>query len=89
MPRKPDEVLADALELPLDARARIAESLIASLEDRDEVADPAGTHAAWMAEAGRRLAEVNGSVVQPRDAEAVFRVAREELRDISARRRRG
>ncbi|MGH7564389.1 MAG: addiction module protein [Gemmatimonadota bacterium] len=88
MPRTPDELLAEALELPEEARARIAQSLIASL-DGDEDADPAEIEREWLAEARRRVAEIDSGVVLTQPAAEVFRAAREELRRLRSRTRGG
>ena len=54
-----DELLAEALRLPRRERARVAEELLASLEEpADEVA------AAWAAELERRSREVAEGRVQ-------------------------
>lgn len=46
--RKPDAIEAAALQLPLTARAHLAEHLLVSFEDGDEILT------AWIAEAERR-----------------------------------
>lgn len=48
------------LQLPSDARARLAGALVRSLDDDDETPlDQAEYDAAWAAEIGRRLDEVD------------------------------
>ena len=47
--RTPDELLAEALELPADTRARLAESLIPSLDESGEEVDPAELEDARLA----------------------------------------
>jgi len=47
------DVLAEALKLPAEERARIARELILSLDDDDEE-DPAAVEAAWAQEIERR-----------------------------------
>lgn len=84
MSRTPDELLAEALELPEKARARLAQSLITSL-DGDEDVDPAEIERAWLAEARRRAAEIDTGVVCTRPAAEVFDAAREELRRLRSR----
>ncbi len=55
MKRDAAEILKNALELPPEARAALAGSLIDSLDDRvDE-----GAEEAWAEEIGRRLAEID------------------------------
>lgn len=88
MPRTPDELLNEALALPADARALLAESLLASLDETGEESDPAEIERLWLAEAGRRAAELDAGTVEPRPAMEVFRAAGEELRDLRARHRR-
>ena len=89
MPRTPDELLAEALELPEEARARLAQSLIASLDNAQEDGDPGEIERAWLAEVSRRAAEIDAGTVRTRPAAQVFRAAREELRDLRARRAGG
>ena len=61
-----DAVIAEALKLPRDERAAVANRLIASL---DEPGDD-GVEAAWLAEAERRLEEVErgGASLEPWEA---------------------
>lgn len=66
-----DDVLAAALDLPTDERARVAHELLLSL-DGDEVGDDleAGSiAAAWAAEISRRLEEVRNGDVELIDAD--------------------
>ncbi len=65
-----------ALKLPVDARARLAERLISSLDDQ---ADP-DAEKLWAEEAERRLDELRSGAVRSRSAESVFRKARTALR---------
>jgi putative addiction module component (TIGR02574 family) len=57
-----EQLLQEALSLPEDARLRLAEALLASVEREraDEDAD-----AAWAAEAKRRLGEARAGDVKP------------------------
>jgi putative addiction module component (TIGR02574 family) len=59
--RSVEEILDDALALPEEARAMIAGSLIASLDDHvvDEQAEEL-----WSAEIARRIAEIDAGRVQ-------------------------
>jgi len=68
-----DDLLAELLQLPIHERARLAESLIASLDE-----DPA-VEAAWRTEVERRVAELDAGTVQTIRAEEVFRRARARL----------
>jgi putative addiction module component (TIGR02574 family) len=70
----PDQILAELLQLPAHIRARLAESLIASLEDEPDV------EAEWQAEIDRRAGELDAGAVATRPAREVFRAARERLR---------
>jgi len=87
--RTPDELLAEALDLPEDDRAKLAEFLIASLEGTDEGLAPEELERAWLAEATRRAREIDSGVVRAVPATEVFRAAREELAEVRSRRARG
>lgn len=69
-----EQIEAAALSLPPDGRARLAERLLASLEDDPDVT------VAWIAEARRRDAEIESGRVSPLPAEEVFAKARAKLR---------
>ena len=59
--RSVDEILEDALALPVEARAAIAGSLISSLDDQtDQQAEEL-----WSAEIARRIVELDAGSVQP------------------------
>jgi len=61
MSRDTAELLKEALALPADARAAIADSLLGSLDTEvDEDAE-----AAWQIEIERRVAELDSQVVSP------------------------
>ncbi len=60
MVRDPAEVLRDALELPLEARAALVDSLIESL---DQIVDE-GVEEAWREEICRRLQRIDSGAVQ-------------------------
>lgn len=60
------DVEAEALKLPSHERARLAEVLIASLDEEDEVAR------AWADEAERRYEELRSGAVQGVPADEVF-----------------
>lgn len=60
------ELEAALLKLPNEERARIAEVLIESLDEENEIAP------AWIAEAERRLEELRSGTVQGVPAEDVF-----------------
>jgi hypothetical protein len=84
MTRTADELLAEALDLSEDARAQLARSLIASLDDAEEETDPAEIEDAWLAEVSRRAAAIDARAVSTRPAAEVFHAAREELRTVRA-----
>ena len=61
MKRDASEILRDALELPPEARAALAGSLIDSIDDQvDE-----GSEQAWADEIERRMADVDSGKVTP------------------------
>jgi putative addiction module component (TIGR02574 family) len=60
------ELEAEALKLPSHERARLAEALIASLDEEDEIST------AWADEAERRDAELRSGAVKGVPAEEVF-----------------
>lgn len=79
MSRTPDQLLVEALDLPPEDRAHLAESLISSLDDGSDEVDPAELERAWLAEVAARAAEIDAGTVTTRPAAAVFSAAREEL----------
>jgi putative addiction module component (TIGR02574 family) len=70
-----DEVVADAMKLPLRDRVRLAQRLVFSLDDQIET----GVEALWEAEAERRLQELRTGIVKGIKAEEGFRKAHEAL----------
>lgn len=68
------ELEAEVLRLPSHERARLAEVLIASLEEEDEIAS------AWADEAERRYEELRDGRVEAIPAEEVFARIRSRLR---------
>lgn len=67
---------AQALKLPAEQRARLAERLISSL---DQVTD-ADSEQLWVREAERRLDEIESNQVEPVPADRVIEKARSSLR---------
>jgi putative addiction module component (TIGR02574 family) len=68
MSRDPKEIAAEALELPLAARAELASQLLDSLDDlSDEEND-----SLWAQEAERRYAEYKAGNVEAVTADEVF-----------------
>ena len=65
-----DELERDALQLPAEERARLAVSLLCSLEDAGE--DPEETEKIWVAEAKRRAREIKDGSVEGIPAEEVL-----------------
>jgi putative addiction module component (TIGR02574 family) len=66
----------EALHLPPEQRAQLAQTLLLSLDSQDE----AEVDAAWLAEARRRAAEIDRGEVEPIPAEEVRRKALALLR---------
>lgn len=71
-----DEIEAELLQLPDPARARLARSLILSLEEVGEEAN----ELLWAEEAERRYQEIERGEVIPISSEEVLREARNRLR---------
>jgi putative addiction module component (TIGR02574 family) len=69
-----EQIEAAALSLPPEGRARLAERLLASLEDDAELT------AVWIAEAQRRDSDIESGRVTTTRAEDVFAKARAQLR---------
>jgi putative addiction module component (TIGR02574 family) len=67
---------AEALKLPPEQRARLAERLISSL---DQPADP-GAEELWIRESERRLEELESGRVKAESAERVIENVRSSLR---------
>lgn len=72
-----DELLANALELPVEDRHRIARELVISLDGEDE-----GAEAAWGAEIERRVQDLVDSKVETIDGEEAHKMVRARLRAI-------
>jgi hypothetical protein len=75
MPRKLEDVEEEALELKLDDRAALAEKLLRSLEGISE----ADNERLWLAEAERRLQEIESGQVDALAGEEVLRRAAAEI----------
>jgi putative addiction module component (TIGR02574 family) len=77
MSMDPAKLRDEVLRLPLEARARLVDELLHSLDDDDEI-DQAEHTAAWGAEIAERLRAVDAGEVQPVPwSEARQRIARE------------
>jgi len=70
-----DEIIADAMRLPLRDRVRLARQLASSLDDEVET----GVEALRFAEAERRLEELRAGEVEGIDADEAFQNARKAL----------
>jgi len=70
-----DEIIADAMRLPLRDRVRLARQLASSLDDEVET----GVEALRFAEAERRLEELRTGEVEGIDADEAFQNARKAL----------
>jgi putative addiction module component (TIGR02574 family) len=68
------ELQAQVLKLPSHERARLAELLISSLDEEDEIA------AAWADEAERRYRDLSSGAVEGIPAEDVLARVRSSLR---------
>ena len=82
MPSTLKELQDDALRLPSRSRARLAQRLIASLDQ--EPADP-DAEALWMAEAQQRAEGLASGKVDGIPAETALAKARAELRSTQTR----
>lgn len=71
-----DTIRREALLLPLEKRAELAEQLLSSLEPLSE----AETEQLWFAEAARRATEIDAGLAQRYSSEEVSAQARSLLR---------
>ncbi len=71
-----EELEAAALSLPRSERARLAERLLASLDEDAEIEE------AWAVEVRQRLEAFRNREVEAVPAEDVLREARERIRDL-------
>lgn len=70
-----DEIVADAMKLPLKERVRLAQQLASSLDDEIEI----DVEELWFAEAERRLEELRSGKVAGIDSDEAFQNARKAL----------
>jgi hypothetical protein len=70
-----DELKAEAMKLSPEARAQLAHALLLSLDELSE----SEIERLWLEEALRRDEEIDAGKVKLRNAEDVFRDARERL----------
>ena len=80
MVRSNDSLESQLLSLPQRDRARLAEVLLASLDDEHGPEPVAEVEAAWRAEGERRLAELRQGLVAGIPADEVFAAARARIR---------
>ncbi len=78
MSRPVEELESEVLALPTAERARLAQRLLASL-DEEEAEDPQEVERAWEEEIRRRLAEVDAGTAELIPAEEVFAELRARL----------
>lgn len=69
------DVEVEALQLPRQARAELAKTLLLSLEPQEEADETV-----WAEEAERRFEELRQGHVSPLSSEEVFREARSRLK---------
>jgi len=70
-----DEIIVDAMRLPLRDRVRLAQQLASSLDDEVETS----VEALWFAEAERRLEELRTGKVEGVDSDEALQNARKAL----------
>jgi putative addiction module component (TIGR02574 family) len=73
-----EQLESEALELPVRERARLAQRLIASLDD-DSAEDPAEVERAWEEEIRRRVAEIDAGGAELIPAEQALAELRSQL----------
>jgi putative addiction module component (TIGR02574 family) len=76
MPLTPEQLAEQAMDLPTESRARLADLLVESLD----AAEFGPIDRAWAAEARRRLEEVRSGTIKPIPADEVFRKVRDSLK---------
>ena len=74
-----EEIAADAMKLPVRDRVRLAQKLVATLEDGQEE-DIAKIEALWFAEAQRRFDELRTGSVTGLTSDEAFQKARDALK---------
>jgi len=71
---KADELINEAMSLPVELRARLVDELLKSLNPSQAEIDEL-----WAAEAERRVGEMESGKVKPIPGEQVFKELRERL----------
>jgi putative addiction module component (TIGR02574 family) len=74
-----DQLEATALDLPREERARLAQSLLESLDD-DAAEDQDVVEAAWLEEIEHRVAQLESGAAELIPAEQVFAEVRARLK---------
>ena len=69
-----EELISEAVSLPLDIRLQIVERLLHSLHPTQK-----GIDELWAAEAERRVKEIKSGTVKPVPGDEVFRKIRDRL----------
>jgi putative addiction module component (TIGR02574 family) len=87
MTREAQKLLERALKLPLKERAKLAKSLLESI-DEEEGAPPAEVKKAWAEEIKRRVREIDEGRVKGIPHEQVMAEFRERLERARKRRKR-
>jgi putative addiction module component (TIGR02574 family) len=75
-----EQLASDAMKLPVRDRVRLAQQLVATIEEDTETATEKEIEELWFAEAERRLEELRSGTVKGISGEAAFRNAREALK---------
>ncbi|HVQ39213.1 MAG TPA: addiction module protein, partial [Pyrinomonadaceae bacterium] len=75
-----EQLASDAMKLPVRDRVRLAQQLVASLDEDTEAATEKEIEELWFAEAERRLGELRSGSVEGVSAEDAFRNARNALK---------
>lgn len=70
-----DQVVADAMKLPVRDRVRLAQQLVSTIDEEPET----NVEELWFAEAKRRLEELHTGKTKGIDVDDAFRMAREDL----------
>ncbi len=71
---KTEDLINEAMALPVELRARLADELLKSLNPSEAEID-----ALWAAEAERRISEIESGKVKPIPGEQVFEELRKRL----------
>jgi hypothetical protein len=75
-----EQLASDAMKLPVRDRVRLAQQLVATIDEDTETATEKEIEELWFAEAEPRPDELRSGSVQGVDAKDAFRNARESLK---------